>query len=79
MWVGDAAQSPIFAGTEALDVIVNAGSRACASVPIRAPSGDIVAMLNPHYGRTTSWTTQQKHDLTLLATKTGAAIHDLGR
>jgi PAS domain S-box-containing protein len=47
--VEDVTQSPIFAGTPALDVLLAAGVRAVQSTPIFTRSGALVGMLSTHY------------------------------
>lgn len=48
-WVPQVARSPIFAGTPARDVMLEAGSRAVASVPVQAGDGNVIAMISVHY------------------------------
>jgi len=52
--VTDVQQSPIFAGTEALDVLVAAGVQAVQSTPIVGPSGELTGMLSTHYQKAVS-------------------------
>jgi GAF domain-containing protein len=77
IWVADTTRSPIFAGSQALEVMLDAGSRAVASVPVTSPNGDVVAMLNTHHRRPTSWTHGQQLALGRLARTTGRILHGL--
>ena len=47
--VEDVEQSPIFAGSPALDIQLKAGIRAVQSTPVITPSGQVVAMISTHY------------------------------
>lgn len=47
--VEDVTQSPIFAGTPSLAVMLEAGARACQSTPLYSCNGRLVGMLNTHY------------------------------
>jgi GAF domain/Domain of unknown function (DUF4118) len=53
--VPDVEQSPIFAGTRSLDVLLRAGVRACVSTPLVSSSGWMVGMLNVHFSRPRSF------------------------
>lgn len=46
--VEDVTESRIFAGTEALQVLLDSGVRACQSTPLVTPGGELVGMLNTH-------------------------------
>jgi two-component sensor histidine kinase/integral membrane sensor domain MASE1 len=48
--VEDVGQSPIFAGTPALDVMLEAGARACQSTPL-VSKGKVLGVLSTHFGR----------------------------
>lgn len=77
VWVPDTAASTIFAGTPALDVMLDAGSRAVASVPITSPRGGMIAMISTHHHGRSTWTTERKQQLEQLASGTGRLLHDL--
>jgi GAF domain-containing protein len=77
VWVTDTRNSPIFAGTPALDVMTDAGSRAVASVPVISPSGRLLAMISTHHPRPTAWTERRKLDLAVLAESTGRLLNSL--
>jgi PAS domain S-box-containing protein len=47
--VEDVVNSPIFAGTPALDVMVAAGARAVQSTPLVSRSGRVLGMFSTHY------------------------------
>jgi hypothetical protein len=49
--VADVVSSPIFAGTPALDVMVEAGARAVQSTPLIGSSGRLLGMFSTHYHR----------------------------
>jgi PAS domain S-box-containing protein len=49
--VEDVTTSPIFVGTPALDVLLNAGIRAVQSTPLVSRSGRILGMFSTHYRR----------------------------
>lgn len=75
VWVADVARSPIFAGTPALDVMLTAGARAVASVPVRAEEdGAVLAMISVHCRRPTSWSERQRQQLAAVAAETGRAL-----
>ena len=48
--IEDVTTSPIFIGTEALEVLSEAGVRAVQSTPMVIPSGIIIGVLSTHYG-----------------------------
>jgi anti-anti-sigma factor len=77
VWVRSTATSTIFAGTPALDVMLDAGSRAVASVPVISPRGGLVAMISTHHKRRPAWTIEQKLKLEQLARSIGRLLHDL--
>ncbi len=74
VWVPEVARSAIFAGTPAQDVMLDAGSRAVASMPVRADDGTVIAMISVHYHRPTHWTGQQRQQLAGVAAVTGQLI-----
>ena len=77
VWVRDTARSPIFAGSQALEVMLDAGSRSVASVPVTSPNGDVIAMISTHHRRPATWTDRQKLSLERLARTTGRILHGL--
>lgn len=75
VWVADVAESHIFAGTPALDIMLGAGARAVASVPVRAEEGgDVLAMLSVHCLQPTAWTEPQRQQLAAVAAATGRVL-----
>ncbi len=74
VWVPEVARSPIFAGTPAQDVMLDAGSRAVASMPVRADDGTVIAMISVHYHQPTHWTERQGQQLATVAAMTGQLI-----
>lgn len=74
VWVPDITESPIFAGTPALDVMLNAGSRAVASVPITSSSGRLIAMISTHHAQPAQWNHQRRLDLQRIAQATGRML-----
>jgi signal transduction histidine kinase len=61
--VEDVMQSPIFMDTPSLEVMLEAGARACQSTPLHSRDGRLVGMLNTHY---LTPCCPDKHDLQLL-------------
>jgi DNA-binding transcriptional regulator YdaS (Cro superfamily) len=49
--VPDVAKDPIFAGTRAGEVMLEANALAVQSTPLVAPSGEVLGMLSTHYDR----------------------------
>lgn len=47
--VPDVATDPIFAGTRAGEVLLDAGCHAVQSTPLRGASGEVIGMLSTHY------------------------------
>lgn len=74
IWVPDVARSPIFNGTPALDIMLDAGSRAVASVPVRADDGHVTAMISVHYCQPTAWTGGERQQLAAVAAATGRLL-----
>ncbi len=55
VWVNDVCSSSIFRGTPSMDVMLDAGLRAVASLPVRADDGSLIGMLSVHHARPTDW------------------------
>ncbi len=49
--VSEVGTHPIFAGTEAAEVMTSAGAAACQSTPLLDVSGSVIGMLSTHYER----------------------------
>lgn len=64
--IPDVRESPIFAGTESLDVLLGAGVQAVQSTPLVA-NGSIVGMISTHYRVPTYPTGERLHFLNELA------------
>lgn len=77
VWVPDTAGSEIFMGTPALDVMLDAGSRAVASLPVITPTGRLIAMISTHHNRRPARTNERKRKLEQLAHSTGRLIENL--
>jgi PAS domain S-box-containing protein len=65
--IDDIATSPIFAGTAALAVMLNAGARAVQSTPLVDRSGQLVGILSTHYSAPRSPAEWDLHVLDTLA------------
>jgi GAF domain-containing protein len=74
VWVSDTARSPVFAGTEALAMLLDAGSRAVASVPVTSPTGTVIGMISPHHSQPVEWATTRARELERLARLTGRVL-----
>jgi GAF domain-containing protein len=74
VWVTDTTRSPISAGTRAFEVMLEAGSRAVASMPVTSPAGRLIGMLSTHHTPPASWTDQRKQELQSLANSTGRLL-----
>lgn len=79
VWVTDTAASKIFAGTRALEVMLEADSRAVASVPITSPNGRLIGMVSTHHKRPTTWTPTRKLELVRVAQATGRVLDHISR
>ena len=73
--IPDITNSPVFARTAGLQVMLRAGSRAVASLPVRAPNGRVIAMISTHHPRATTWTDHRLLALQELCTSTGRLLH----
>lgn len=74
VWVPDVARSPVFAGTAAEQVMLGAGSRSVASVPVLAKDGHLIAMISAHRREPGPWTDPQRRHLEGLAAQTGRLL-----
>lgn len=77
VWVGDTTRSPIFLGTPSLDVMLDAGSRAVASLPVNSATGEFIGVISTHHLRPTAWTPERKLGLQRVAHSTGRLLHHL--
>jgi anti-anti-sigma factor len=76
VWVPDVPRSPIFSGTTAR-VMADAGSAAVASVPVRTPGGELIAVISAHHDIPVSWEYVTKQQLERLAKATGRILLEL--
>jgi len=74
VWVTDVARSPIFDGTPARDVVLDAGSLSVASVPVLADGGSLVAMISAHRRQPGPWLELHRQFLQALAAQTGRLL-----
>ena len=72
--VGDVTKSGIFAGTTALEVLLDAGVRACQSTPLITPSRKLIGMLNTHYRKPTRPSNRDLGVIDQLAAQAAAVI-----
>jgi GAF domain len=77
--ISDITESPVFARTVALEVMLRAGSRAVASFPVRAPHGGVIAMISTHHPRTTTWTERRMSVIRDLCGSAGLLLHHLSQ
>lgn len=76
--VPDVTTSPIFAGTPALEVMLEAGSVAVASVPVRGADGETIAMISAHWRRPMSQVGGPTSQLAGVAEAAGALLSPAG-
>ena len=69
-------ESAIFADTQVLDVLLEAGVRAVQSTPLVTSSGSIVGMISTHYRVPTCPAREQLHLLDELAETAAEFIRD---
>lgn len=74
VWVSDVSQSPIFAGTPALDAVLDANARSVASIPLERPTGELVGMFSVHRRRTGAWSEQERHELERIGRRAGRQL-----
>lgn len=68
--VTDVATDPIFAGTPARDVMLDADARACQSTPLLGGSGEVIAVLSTHYDEPHRPSSQELSTLDLIGERT---------
>lgn len=73
VWVDDVATSSLFAAS-ARRIMIDAGSRAVASLPVRAPGDKVVAMISVHYERSVEHHSWPQLQLQQLAQLTGQLV-----
>jgi anti-anti-sigma factor len=74
VWVPDVVASPIFAGTPALEVMLEAEAQAVASLPVRAANGSVIAVMSVHYHQPITWSRAQHQRLEMAAATTGQLL-----
>lgn len=74
VWVDDVANSPIFADTPAREVVLDAGVRAVASVPVLTPAGELLAVVSVHRRRAGQWTAGQRDELDRISRAVGQRL-----
>jgi hypothetical protein len=77
VWVSDVSTSPVFAGSEARRVVLGAGVRAVASVPVLDARGDVRAVLSVHGRDQAIWTAERQRQLAGLALATSRELVEL--
>ena len=77
VWIPDITRSSVFAGTDSLEVMLGAGSRAVVSLPIQSPTGQVIAMVSTHHPRPTRWTGRREARLRRLSEAAGLLIHSV--
>jgi anti-anti-sigma factor len=73
-WVADVCTSRVFAGTPALPVLLEAGVRAVASVPVFDAADSVVAVLSTHHRFPFDWSDGERSQLTEVAAATGRLL-----
>jgi len=74
VWVADTTRSPIFSRAGASRVMLGAGSRAVASIPVTTPNGRLIGRLSTHHTHPVIWTEQRKDELQSVANSTGRLL-----
>lgn len=74
VWVHDTTGSSIFAGAPSLEIMLEAGSRAVASLPVSSPGGQVLGMISIHHHRPATWTRQRMRRLERVAESTGRLL-----
>ena len=74
VWVHDTKRSNIFAGTPSLEVMLDAGSRAVASLPVSSTGGQVMGVVSIHHHRPASWTRQRALQLERVADSAGRLL-----
>jgi GAF domain-containing protein len=65
--IEDVADSPIFLGTPALEVMLDAGARSVQTTPLVGPSGSVLGIVSTHWHRPWRPCGQTLHELDLLS------------
>ena len=75
--VEDVERSPIFAGTPALKILLNAGVRAVQSTPMFDPAGELVGMVSTHFRKPRRFSGYELDPLGHLAAQAAGCIETL--
>ncbi|MBV8082880.1 MAG: GAF domain-containing protein [Candidatus Eremiobacteraeota bacterium] len=75
--VEDVERSPLFVGTPALKIMLNAGARAVQSTPIFSRSGELIGIFSTHYRQPRQIDTHTVRLLGFLAAQAGRYIERL--
>lgn len=79
LWVSDIRSSPVFAGSRGLEVLLDAGSRAVASLPIIGSDGHVMAIISTHHMEPVRWTGERQLALLRVAHSAGRVLEHLTR
>ncbi|HEX3689316.1 MAG TPA: GAF domain-containing protein [Solirubrobacteraceae bacterium] len=74
VWVPDVMRSTVFADTPALAIMLGAGSRAVASLPLTSRRGATLAIISTHHKRRRGWTNDRRLELEGLARSTARML-----
>ncbi len=74
VWVADVTRSQIFTDSPALDTLLDADARGVASVPVRSPTNEPLAVFSTHRTRVGEWTTSQRSALVALGRAAGMQL-----
>lgn len=78
VFVDDVRTSPIFEGTPALRIMIEAGALAVQSIPLVGPSGELLGMLSTHHRKPAPRSTPDPNTLAPLAGEIAALITAAG-
>jgi anti-anti-sigma factor len=78
VWIPDVARSAMLADAPALDVLLDTGVRAMASIPVTCDA-EPVAGLSLYHGVPTEWTAEQKVELEQLGRSVARQCEETGR
>jgi anti-anti-sigma factor len=67
IWIHDVLRAPALAESPALEVILDAGVRALAALPVRTGEGNVIGVLSVLHRRRNAWTQERRIELQQLA------------
>lgn len=73
VWIPDVARSPVFS-RGATRVMLDAGAESVCSVPVRAPGGELIAVISAHPTTPVTWENVTKYQMERLALVTAHLI-----